>query len=137
MFRREIEALQGMSHAAIVQILDWFECEGDVLCIVLELIPGGRTLAQLYEDVRIHRISPPPLEWRVRMSVCLAAAVLAAHRRGVIHRDIKPGNVLWNRDDDTLKLADFGIAAVLPLTVRDPSGMTLRRFYTRPFAAPE
>lgn len=137
MFRREIEALQGMSHAAIVQILDWFECEGDVLCIVLELIPGGRTLARLYEDVRIHRISPPPLEWRVRMAVCLADAVLAAHRRGVIHRDIKPGNVLWNRDDDALKLADFGIAAVLPLTVRDPSGMTLRSFYTRPFAAPE
>lgn len=137
MFRREIEALQGVSHAAIVQILDWFECEDDVLCIVLELIPGGRTLTRLYDDVRIHRISPPPLEWRVRMAVCLADAVLAAHRRGVIHRDIKPGNVLWNRDDDALKLADFGIAAVLPLTVRDPSGMTLRSFYTRPFAAPE
>ncbi|MBK9753432.1 MAG: protein kinase [Nannocystis sp.] len=128
MFRREVEALQGMSHAAIVQILDWFECDGDVLCIVLELIPGGRTLARLYEEVEIRRLPRPPLEWRVRMAACLAEAVLAAHRRGVIHRDIKPGNVLWNRDDDELKLADFGIDAVLPLTVRDPSGLTLRSF---------
>lgn len=71
------------------------------------------------------------------MAARLAEAVIEAHRRGVIHRDIKPGNVLWNRDDDRLKLADFGIAAVLPLTVRDPSGMTLRSFYTRPFASPE
>jgi len=71
------------------------------------------------------------------MAARLAEAVIEAHRRRVIHRDIKPGNVLWSREDDLLKLADFGIAAVLPLTVRDPSGMTLRSFYTRPFASPE
>ena len=137
MFRREVEALKGLSHYAIVQILDWFECGDRLLGIELELIPGGRTLSRLFEDVRIGRKARPTPEWRVRMAVHLADAVLEAHRRGVIHRDIKPANVLWNRDDDTLKLADFGIAAVLPLMVRDPSGMTLRSFYTKPFASPE
>lgn len=137
MFRREVEALKGLSHEAIVQILDSFECEEGLLCIELELIPGGRSLSKLFEEVQIGRLQAPTPEWRVRMSACLAEAVLEAHRRNVIHRDIKPGNVLWNRDEDVLKLADFGIAAVLPLTVRDPSGMTLRSFYTRPWASPE
>ncbi len=137
MFRREVEALQGLHHPAIVQIIDSFECDENLLAIELELIPGGRSLSHLFEEVRIGRMARPTAEWRIRMCVLLAEAVIEAHRRGVIHRDIKPGNVLWNRDDDVLKLADFGIAAVLPLTVRDPSGMTLRSFFTRPFASPE
>jgi len=137
MFRREVEALKGLSHAAIVQILDSFECEDHLLVIELELIPGGLSLAKLLEEVRTGRRARPPMDWRVKTAERLAEAVSEAHRRDVIHRDIKPGNVLWNRDDDVLKLADFGIAAVLPLTVRDRSGLTLRSFYTRPFASPE
>lgn len=137
MFRREVEALKGLSHPAIVQIIDSFECDDRLLCIELELIPGGLTLSKLFEDVRVSKTPPPTLEWRVKMCARLADAVSEAHRRHVIHRDIKPKNVLWNRMDDELKLADFGIAAVLPLTVRDPTGMTLRSFYTRPFASPE
>jgi len=137
MFRREVEALKGLSHDAIVQILDSFECEDNLLVIELELVPGGLSLSKLIDDVRIGRRARPPLDWRVRMAGRLAEAVSEAHRRHVIHRDIKPGNVLWNRDEDSLKLADFGIAAVLPLTVREQPGITLRSFHTKPFASPE
>lgn len=137
MFRREVEALKGLSHEAIVQILDSCECEGDLLVIELELVPGGLSLSKLIEEVGIGRRARPSLDWRVRMAVRLAEAVSEAHRRHVIHRDIKPGNVLWNRDEDSLKLADFGIAAVLPLTVREQPGVTLRSFHTKPFASPE
>lgn len=137
MFRREVEALKGLSHDAIVQILDSFECEENLLVIELELVPGGLSLSKLIDEVRISRRERPSLEWRVRMAVRLAEAVAEAHRRHVIHRDIKPGNVLWNRDEDSLKLADFGIAAVLPLTVREQPGITLRSFHTKPFASPE
>lgn len=124
MFRREVEALKGLSHDAIVQILDSFECEDNLLVIELELVPGGLSLRPLFEEVRTGRRARPTLEWRIRMAEKLAEAVSEAHRRHVIHRDIKPGNVLWNRDEDSLKLADFGIAAVLPLTVREQPGVT-------------
>jgi AAA domain/Protein kinase domain len=137
MFRREVEALKGLSHEAIVQILDSFECEENLLVIELELVPGGLSLSKLIEEVGINRRDRPSLEWRVRMAARLAEAVGEAHRRHVIHRDIKPGNVLWNRDEDSLKLADFGIAAFLPLTVREQPGITLRSFHTKPFASPE
>lgn len=138
LFRRETSALKGLSHDAIVQILDSFELE-DLLCIELELVHGGKTLAALLEDVRCGRIAPPDMAWRLRTIDRLADAVTEAHRRNVIHRDLKPGNVLWNRDEeeDQLKLADFGIALVLPLTVRDPGGTTLRSFFTPPYASPE
>lgn len=137
MFRREVEALKGLRHDAIVQIVDSFEAEGGLLGIELELVPGGRSLAHLLEEVRIGREGRPTCEWRVRMVGRLLDALLVAHRRNVIHRDIKPGNVLWNRDEEVLKLADFGIAAVLSLTVHEPGGLTLRSFFTRPFASPE
>lgn len=137
MFRREVEALKGLRHDAIVQIIDSFEVDGGLLGIELELVPGGRSLATLLEEVRIGREGRPTCEWRVRMAARLLDALLVAHKRNVIHRDIKPGNVLWNRDEGVLKLADFGIAAVLSLTAHDPGGLTLRSFFTRPFASPE
>jgi tRNA A-37 threonylcarbamoyl transferase component Bud32 len=137
MFRREVEALKGLRHPAIVQILDSFECDDNLLVIELELVPGGLSLAKLIDEVRVGRRDRPTLAWRVQMAGLLAEAVSEAHRRHVIHRDIKPGNVLWHRDEDGLKLADFGIAAVLPLTVREQPGVTLRSFHTKPFASPE
>ena len=137
MFRREVSALQGLKHPAIVQNFNSFECGDGLLVIELELIPGGKSLLDLFEQVRIEKVQRPSMQWRVQMDTALAAAVGEAHRRDVIHRDIKPGNVLWNKYDNELKLADFGIAAVLHLTVSDRSGMTLRSFYTRPFASPE
>lgn len=137
MFRREVAALKGLSHSAIVKILDTFEVDERLCGIVLELVAGGATLATLLEEVRLGRRSKPELAWRMRMALSLLDATAEVHRRHVIHRDLKPGNVLWDRDEDQLKLADFGTAAVLSLTARDPSGPTLRAFYTRPYAAPE
>lgn len=137
MFRREVAALKGLSHSAIVKILDTFEVDERLCGIVLELVAGGATLATLLEEVRLGRRSKPELAWRLHMALSLLDATAEVHRRHVIHRDLKPGNVLWDRDEDQLKLADFGTAAVLSLTARDPSGPTLRAFYSRPYAAPE
>ena len=90
MFRKEVEALKGLSHDAVVQILDWFECEDGLLVIELELVPGGFALSKLFEEVGTGRRDAPPMEWRVRMAERLADAVIEVHRRQVIHRDIKP-----------------------------------------------
>ncbi len=138
MFRKEVGALAGFSHPAVVRLIDHFsEPEADRLGIVLELIPGGRTLEQLIADVRAAREPRRTLRWRLEQLAALLDGLDSAHRRNVIHRDVKPANVLVDRDQDVLRLADFGIARLLENYGRGDSGMTLREFYTRPFAAPE
>lgn len=136
MFKKEVESLDGLQHPAIVQLLGRFE-EEDKLGIVLELVPGGRTLEALIADVRAERAEQLSLQWCLEQLAYLIAGIQAAHHRGVIHRDIKPSNILYDPKTGTLKLADFGVAQVLNHYTRGTPGRTLREFYTRPYAAPE
>lgn len=136
MFKKEVESLDGLEHPAIIQFLGRFE-DGDKLGVVLELIPGGRTLDALISDVRAGRTQPLPLEWCLEQLGQILAGIQAAHHRGVIHRDIKPSNVLHDSRTGDLKLVDFGVAQVLHHYTRGAPGKTLREFYTRPYAAPE
>ncbi len=138
MFRKEVGALAGFTHPAVVRMVDHFsEPEADRLGIVLELVPGGRTLEQFIADVRAAREPRRGLRWRLEQLASILDGLDSAHRRSVIHRDVKLANVLVDRDQDILKLADFGIARLLENYGRGDAGMTLREFYTRPFAAPE
>jgi serine/threonine protein kinase len=138
MFRKEVGALRGFTHPAVVRLLDDFsEPEADRLGIVLELVPGGRTLEHLIADVRAAREPRRSLRWRLEQLAALLDGLDSAHRRKVIHRDVKLANVLVERDQNALKLADFGIARLLENYGRGEAGATLREFYTRPFAAPE
>jgi len=136
MFKKEVESLDGLEHPAIVQLLGRFE-ESDKLGVVLELIPGGRTLEALIADVRAEREQPLSLEWCLQQLGQLLAGIQMAHHRGVIHRDIKPSNILHDPRSGDLKLADFGVAQVLHHYTRGAPGRTLREFYTLPYAAPE
>ena len=138
MFIREVESLRGLHHEGIVKISDSFRTPTGLLGIELELVQGGRTLLDLVESVS-SGAEALDVAWRVNAALRLISAVAAAHRRDVIHRDIKPGNVLWCRDESpyTLKLADFGIASVLPLLAQSATKTTLRSFFSPPFAAPE
>src|ERR1700676_3064479 len=85
-FRREAQAAANLSHPNIVSIYDWGEGERTYF-IVMEYI-DGRTLSQL-----IHQ-GPLDSEQAASIAADVAAALEFAHRRGVIHRDVKPGNVL-------------------------------------------
>ncbi len=136
MFRKEVDSLDGFEHPAVVRLRGRFT-EPDRLGIVLELVPGGRTLEQVIADVRAGKEARRPLRWRIDQLRRLLDALEAAHRRNVIHRDVKPANILVDRDTDELKLADFGIARLLEHYGQGVEGATLRQFYTRPFAAPE
>lgn len=138
MFQKEVGALDGFLHDAVVKLIDRFtEPEADQLGIVLELVPGGRTLEALINDVLTGREPRRTLRWRLEQLRRILGALETAHQRNVIHRDVKPANILLDRDREELKLADFGVARLLENYARRDAGLTLREFYTRPFAAPE
>jgi tRNA A-37 threonylcarbamoyl transferase component Bud32 len=108
-FRREARAAAGLNHPNIVSVYDFGEDDGSYY-IVMEYV-DGRTLRDIIR-------SEGPLEPARAAGVAadVAAALAVAHQHGVIHRDVKPGNVLIagsESEEDgggTVKVADFGIA---------------------------
>jgi eukaryotic-like serine/threonine-protein kinase len=101
-FRREARSAASLSHPNIVQVYDRGETEDGTCYIAMEYVSGG-TLKK--------RIEKGPLEPRKAAAVAaqIADALGEAHEHGVIHRDIKPQNVLVTSSGD-LKVTDFGIA---------------------------
>ena len=110
-FRQEAEAARGLTHPHIVRVYDWGE-SGSYHYIAMEYVPGG-TLRD-----RVSRHGPFPEGTAIRLAADVADALAYAHAQGVIHRDIKPQNILLTQDG-TAKVADFGIARTL-----DASGLT-------------
>jgi serine/threonine-protein kinase len=100
-FEREAKAAAKMQHPAIVTIFDVGSQEGQPF-MVLEYLPGD-SLADRLDRVRI------PLAKGVQTAIDLAGALGFAHKERIVHRDVKPANVL-NAGDNRWKLADFGIA---------------------------
>src|SRR5215203_490558 len=98
-FKREAKTLASLNHPNIAQI-HGFEQSGDTSALVMELV-DGEDLSQ-----RIPR-GPIALEDALAIARQIAAALDAAHERGVIHRDLKPANIKV-RDNGTVKVLDFG-----------------------------
>ncbi len=101
-FRREAQAAANLSHPNIVSVYDWGE-EGGTYFIVMEYIEG-RSLAQIIKDEG--RLHP---DRAADITADAAAALGFAHRNGVVHRDVKPGNVIISPSGQ-VNVADFGIA---------------------------
>src|SRR5690606_22406658 len=101
-FRTEARITAGLSHPGIAQVYDYGE-QGDRAFLVMELVLG-ETLSSILK--RNDGLEPGATLDILAQS---AAALASAHGRGVVHRDIKPGNLMVT-DDGTVKLTDFGIA---------------------------
>src|SRR6476659_1923054 len=98
-FRREALTLSRLSHAGIATVFD-FDSEGDHEFLVMEFVPGGTLESRLREG-------PLPLEEIQSLGADVADALEDAHRHGVLHRDLKPGNVALTKEGQP-KILDFG-----------------------------
>src|SRR5580700_222700 len=92
----------------------------------LELVRERGRIMLVLEDTRsepLHRLLGPPMEVRsfLRLAIALAAALTQVHRRGLVHKDIKPTNILVNRTTGEVKLTGFGIASRLPRERQAPA----------------
>jgi hypothetical protein len=111
-FRREADAMAALDHANITPIYEFGE-QDDLAYLVMPYLPDG-SLADL-----LAREGPLPVEHVAACVEQVAAALDYAHQHGIIHRDVKPSNVLLH-PDGRLLLSDFGIAR--PLDQRDLPG---------------
>jgi serine/threonine-protein kinase len=104
-FRREARSVATLSHPNIVTVIDRGEFDGREF-IVFEYV-DGENLKRLIE-----RTGPMPVEQALELALQIASALLFAHQHGLVHRDVKPQNVLLN-GDGRAKVTDFGIARSL------------------------
>ncbi|HEY4017691.1 MAG TPA: serine/threonine-protein kinase [Pseudonocardiaceae bacterium] len=123
---REARAIAALTHPNVISVFDVARHNGEPY-VVMELV-ASRSLAEL-----IRRHGPCSIEQTAQVADSVAAALEAAHRRGITHRDVKPGNVLIG-DDGQVKLTDFGIARNMSEVTMTNSGLILG---TPAFIAPE
>ncbi|MFO0681184.1 MAG: serine/threonine-protein kinase [Sandaracinus sp.] len=129
-FRQEAQAMAQLSHPNVVIMHD-FVSDGPRWAIVMELVEHGETLGSLLR--REGRMAPARA---VRIAMGVASALGHAHARGIVHRDVKPANVLVVRDHgrEIAKLTDFGIARVMHGERRTQAQLTLGTLW---YIAPE
>ncbi len=101
-FRREAQSAANLNHPNIVAVYDWGQEDGTYF-IVMEYVEGRSLRDILYAS---GTIKP---DAALRLGADIASALDGAHAKGVVHRDIKPGNVIVTRNGE-VKVADFGIA---------------------------
>jgi len=116
-FEREAQAVAALAHPNIVQLFDYGEEAGRPY-IVFEYLPGGSLEERLDSTGRF------PDEETARIAAEVAAGLAHAHARGVVHRDLKPGNVLFDLEGRA-KIADFGIARIGGANTITEAGMVL------------
>ena len=104
-FRREAQAAANLSHPNIVPVFDWGQSESTYF-IVMEYV-DGETLSSI-----IGNRAPLAPAQAASVAADIAKALNYAHRHGVVHRDVKPGNVLITADGQ-VKVTDFGIARAI------------------------
>ena len=117
-FRREAKSAASLTHPNIVSIHDRGETEDGTYYILMEYVPGG-TLKE-----HVLRKGPLAPDTAIDVATQVAEALKAAHEKGVIHRDIKPQNILLTNSGE-VKVADFGIARATSAAALTQTGHVL------------
>ncbi len=125
-FHREAETIAALTHQHIVRLLD-FDVKDGVPFLIMDYAPNG-SLRQLYP-----KGTPLPLSTIVSYTSQIAAALQYAHEKKIIHRDVKPENMLLGRNHEVL-LSDFGIAMMTQSSQYQATQATVGTIY---YMAPE
>lgn len=115
-FRQEAKAAAGLNHPNIVTIYELGR-EGDWLYIAMELVMGVE-LRELMGQGRL------PLRTAVQLAAQIASGLAAAHARGIVHRDVKPSNIMVLSNNHA-KIMDFGIARMQVSDVKTQTGLMM------------
>ena len=116
-FNAEAQAAASLTHPNIVQIYDVCN-ESNLYYIVMELIQG-KTLKEIISDE-----GRLPWKWSVNIAIQIASALETAHRNNIVHRDIKPHNIIIT-EEGTAKVTDFGIAKAVSNSTITAFGTTI------------
>ena len=137
-FVQEARAASRIGHPNIVDVTDFGTTPDGMTYSVMEFVDGPTLAGVIRAD------APMPPERSIQIALQIARALGAAHDKGIIHRDLKPENVFLTARDgrpDFVKIVDFGIAKVLPISGADPNAPKLTRagsvFGTPEYMAPE
>jgi serine/threonine protein kinase len=103
-FAAEARLMASIDHPHVVPVYDYIECD-DLCLLVMEYLPAGTVASRFAED----GFDAPSA---MAVALACAAGLESAHRRGVLHRDVKPANLLF-AENGTIKLTDFGIAKIV------------------------
>jgi serine/threonine protein kinase len=110
--RDEARLLAALRHRNIVQVYAWRETSaqsaaGVSYYLILQYVPGGSLAARVREE------GPLPWSRAARYVADVAEGLMEMHAQGILHRDVKPANILWDSDADEALLTDLGISARL------------------------
>jgi serine/threonine protein kinase len=102
--RNEAQMLVSVRHPNLVQVFRWIECDGNPV-LVIQYVAGGSLSDRLIRE--------GALEWpaAARYVADVGEGLLAVHARGIVHRDVKPANILWDAEIDEALLTDLGVSA--------------------------
>ena len=116
-FNVEAQSAAGLTHPNIVSIYDVGH-EGNIYYIVMELVQGKTLKEIISEDGAL------PWKWSVNIAIQIASALEAAHKNNIIHRDIKPHNIIIT-EEGVAKVTDFGIAKAVSNSTITAFGTTI------------
>ena len=116
-FNIEAQSAAGLTHPNIVSVYDVGH-EDNIYYIVMELIQG-KTLKQIISESGIL-----PWKWSINIAIQIASALEAAHKNNIVHRDIKPHNIIIT-EDGVAKVTDFGIAKAVSNSTITAFGTTI------------
>ncbi|MFC1851351.1 serine/threonine protein kinase [candidate division CSSED10-310 bacterium] len=102
-FKREVAITRQIQHPGVIRIFDLVETSPGDVFLVMEYLPGGDLKGRILDH------GPLSIQEVVRLGLESLAALSAAHRLGIIHRDIKPHNILFD-GEDKIRITDFGLA---------------------------
>lgn len=117
-FEREARAAASLSHTNIVRVYQYGRLPDETPYLVMEFVKG-RTVEE-----RVKAQGSLPVEATMGVLEDVASALAAAHARGIVHRDLRPANILWSEERDEALLTDFGIAAIIATTGEEVTKLT-------------